>query len=108
MEIGLHIDDFGTGYSSLSYLHSLPTDTLKVDRSFVGGMEERAGDNVIVRSIVELAHNLDRQVVAEGVETAAQLAQLRALDCEFGQGFFFSRPLEKDAAEALLLTAPRW
>jgi diguanylate cyclase (GGDEF)-like protein/PAS domain S-box-containing protein len=108
MEIGLHIDDFGTGYSSLSYLHSLPTDTLKVDRSFVGGMEERLGDVVIVRSIVELAHNLDRQVVAEGVETAVQLDQLRALDCEFGQGFFFSRPLEKEAAEALLVTGPRW
>ena len=74
--IGIHIDDFGTGYSSLSYLHRLPTDALKVDRSFVGRSESPA-DAAIVRTIVELAHNLHREVIAEGIETPSQLSLLR-------------------------------
>jgi EAL domain-containing protein (putative c-di-GMP-specific phosphodiesterase class I) len=105
--IGIHIDDFGTGYSSLSYLHRLPTDALKVDRSFVGRSDLPA-DAAIVRTIVELAHNLDRQVIAEGIETAGQLALLRSLRCEYGQGFHFAAPLEPRAAEALLLSNPSW
>jgi EAL domain-containing protein (putative c-di-GMP-specific phosphodiesterase class I) len=108
LDVELHIDDFGTGYSSLSYLHRLPADALKVDRSFVSVLGGPEGDPVIVRTIVDLAHNLGRRVVAEGVETAAQLAQLRALGCEYGQGYFFSRPLPAEQAEELMRSAPRW
>ncbi len=110
LEIELHIDDFGTGYSSLSYLHSLPTDALKIDRSFVArmGNGHGSGDDVIVRTIVEMAHTLGRHVIAEGIETAEQLARLRALGCEFGQGFHFSKPVAPPEAEALLRADPRW
>jgi len=107
-DVEFHIDDFGTGYSSLSYLHRLPTDVLKIDRSFVGRMGQAGDDGLIVRTIVELAHNLGRRVIAEGVETADQLARLRALGCEHAQGFYFSRPLPSEAAEALLASGPRW
>jgi diguanylate cyclase (GGDEF)-like protein/PAS domain S-box-containing protein len=107
-EVEFHIDDFGTGYSSLSYLHRLPTDVLKIDRSFVGRMGQAGDDGVIVRTIVELAHNLGRRVIAEGVETAEQLVRLRALGCEHAQGFYFSRPLPPEDAESLLGSAPRW
>jgi len=105
--IGIHIDDFGTGYSSLSYLHRLPTDALKVDRSFVGRSESPA-DAAIVRTIVELAHNLDRRVIAEGVETPGQLSLLRSLRCEYGQGFHFAPPLAPPEAEALIGRSPTW
>jgi EAL domain-containing protein (putative c-di-GMP-specific phosphodiesterase class I) len=105
--IGIHIDDFGTGYSSLSYLHRLPTDALKVDRSFVGQSQSPA-NAAIVRTIVELAHNLDREVIAEGIETPSQLAFLRTLRCEYGQGFHFAAPLAPPDAEALLARAPSW
>jgi EAL domain-containing protein (putative c-di-GMP-specific phosphodiesterase class I) len=105
--IGIHIDDFGTGYSSLSYLHRLPTDALKVDRSFVG-RSESPSDAAIVRTIVELAHNLNRQVIAEGIETPSQLALLRELRCEYGQGFHFAPPLAPPDIEALLAGTPFW
>ena len=105
--IGIHIDDFGTGYSSLSYLHRLPTDALKVDRSFVGRSESPT-DAAIVRTIVELAHNLNRQVIAEGIETPDQLALLRSLRCEYGQGFHFAAPLAPPDAEALITRSPSW
>jgi diguanylate cyclase (GGDEF)-like protein/PAS domain S-box-containing protein len=105
--IGIHIDDFGTGYSSLSYLHRLPTDALKVDRSFVGRSESPA-DAAIVRTIVELAHNLDREVIAEGIETPRQLSFLRTLHCEYGQGFHFAPALAPPDAEALLARTPAW
>ena len=99
--IGIGIDDFGTGYSSLSYLQRFPIDTLKVDRSFVSGMEEQ-GNRVIVRSVVSLAHNLGYDVVAEGIETTAQLDDLAALGCDLGQGFLYARPLDETAALELL------
>jgi diguanylate cyclase (GGDEF)-like protein/PAS domain S-box-containing protein len=105
--IGIHIDDFGTGYSSLSYLHRLPTDALKVDRSFVG-RSESPSDAAIVRTIVELAHNLNRQVIAEGIETPNQLAMLRSLRCEYGQGFHFAPPLAPPEVEALIARSPSW
>ena len=107
-QVEFHIDDFGTGYSSLSYLHRLPTEVLKIDRSFVGRMGQAGDDGVIVRTIVELAHNLGRRVIAEGVETAEQLARLRALGCEHAQGYYFARPLPAAEADALLRTRPRW
>jgi diguanylate cyclase (GGDEF)-like protein len=110
LKVKLGIDDFGTGYSSLSYLSRFPTDTLKVDKSFVGRMEtESEGENVaIVRTIVTLAHALGMDVIAEGVETAAQLARLRSIGCEYGQGYFFAKPLPTDDATDLIASEPRW
>ena len=110
LKVKLGIDDFGTGYSSLSYLSRFPTDTLKVDKSFVGRMEVGSeGENVaIVRTIVALAHALRMDVIAEGVETAAQLAKLRAIGCEYGQGYFFAKPLPSDDATALMASEPQW
>jgi len=102
MSIGLHLDDFGTGYSSLAYLHSFPVQALKVDRSFVSRMDQAAQQSAIVKAIVSLAHDLGMEVVAEGVETRAQLETLRALRCRRGQGFLFSKPLPADQAERLL------
>ena len=93
----LSIDDFGTGYSSLGYLKRLPVDELKIDKSFVMGMQTDTDDATIVRSTIDLAHNLGLSVVAEGVENAAVLAQLRALACDEAQGYHISRPLPVDA-----------
>jgi diguanylate cyclase (GGDEF)-like protein len=101
--VELSIDDFGTGYSSLSYLQRFPVSTLKIDRSFVSRMTESDGTAEIVRTIMQLAQNLGMDVVAEGVETESQRAQLRDFECEFGQGYFFSKPMDGDAAEALIL-----
>jgi diguanylate cyclase (GGDEF)-like protein len=104
--IQLSIDDFGTGYSSLSYLHRFPVNNLKIDGSFIGGMSLGDENLEIVRSITMLARNLGMEVVAEGIETKEQLAQLRALSCKFGQGYLFSKPLEAEAA-ALLIQGDR-
>jgi EAL domain-containing protein (putative c-di-GMP-specific phosphodiesterase class I) len=98
----LSIDDFGTGYSSLSYLHRFPISTLKIDRSFVGRMDGHNENAEIVRTIIMLARSLEMDVVAEGVETEDQFAQLKTLKCEYGQGFFFSRPVDAAGAERLL------
>lgn len=100
--IQLSIDDFGTGYSSLSYLHRLPINTLKIDRSFVNQMSAELDNQGIIRAIVNLAHTLGMDVVAEGVETPEQFAQLQALECEFGQGYFFSKPLDAGLAQRLI------
>ena len=102
MGIKLSIDDFGTGYSSLSYLHSLPFDTLKIDRSFVERMSVDEKGQEIVRSIVALGKALGKSLVAEGIETAEQLAMLRDLECDEGQGYYFSRPLAAKAITPLL------
>ncbi|HEX8136802.1 MAG TPA: EAL domain-containing protein [Pyrinomonadaceae bacterium] len=103
-ELGLRlsIDDFGTGYSSLSYLHRFPIDTLKIDRSFVSRMVDNNENKEIVRTIVMLAQNLGMDVVAEGVETKAQLEELRQLECENGQGYLFSKPMVMKAAEKII------
>ncbi len=109
-EIGVQIsiDDFGTGYSSLSYLHRFPINTLKVDRSFVGTMENSSENGEIVRTILGLAKTLKLGVIAEGIETVHQLHQLRILDCEYGQGYLFSRPLPVEEAETLIREKPEW
>jgi EAL domain-containing protein (putative c-di-GMP-specific phosphodiesterase class I) len=102
MGVCVAIDDFGTGYSSLRYLARLPIDTLKIDRSFVMAMTENADDMAIVASIISLAHGLDLNVVAEGVETEEQRKLLRLLRCDQTQGYLFSRPVAKDELENLL------
>lgn len=101
MGVQLCIDDFGTGYSSLGRLRCLPIDILKIDRSFISQVEE--GKNLeIVRTIMALAHHLGMKVTAEGVETKQQLALLQTLNCEYGQGYFFSQPVDSKVAGALL------
>jgi predicted signal transduction protein with EAL and GGDEF domain len=100
--VGISIDDFGTGYSSLSYLHQLPFDTLKIDRSFVKALQQRSEGREIIQTILDLARNLKMNVVAEGTETAAHVDQLREMGCHFAQGFFFSHPLDTEAATRLL------
>ncbi len=91
--IRISIDDFGTGYSSLNYLRKLPAKELKIDKSFVMRMDEEEGDAVIVRSIIDLAHNLGLKATAEGVETGAVWSRLQSLGCDTGQGYFFARPI---------------
>jgi EAL domain-containing protein (putative c-di-GMP-specific phosphodiesterase class I) len=98
----LAMDDFGTGHSSLWCLHQFPLDVLKIDRSFVRNMELRREFSAVMQAIISLSHNLGLRVVAEGVETDEQLAQLQAMDCEFGQGFLFAMPMSPDEAMALL------
>jgi diguanylate cyclase (GGDEF)-like protein len=96
----LSIDDYGTGYSSLAYLRRLPLDELKIDKSFVIGMVRDPNDNVIVRSTIDLAHNMGLAVVAEGVEDQATLDRLHTLGCDMVQGYFLSRPLAPDLVAA--------
>ncbi|MBI4542092.1 MAG: EAL domain-containing protein [Gemmatimonadetes bacterium] len=106
--VRLDLDDFGTGYCSLSYLHRFDMDTLKIDRSFVSNIGDRGQNSEIVRTIVSLARNLEMAVIAEGVETAEQLALVRSLDCEQMQGFLFAEPLPAGAAAAMITAKARW
>ena len=98
----LSIDDFGTGYSSLSRLRRIPVDTLKIDRVFISNMDNDAESREIVRVIIMLAHNLGLKVVAEGAETEQHVNQLKQLDCELAQGYFFSRPADDQTMLQLL------
>ena len=106
--VQLSIDDFGTGYSSLGYLHRFPVNTLKIDRSFVGRIGEAAENIEIVRTIVSLADNMGMEVVAEGVETLSQLSQLRKLNCKYGQGYLFSRPVDAESVTMWIARKPHW
>jgi PAS domain S-box-containing protein len=103
--LGVHlsIDDFGTGYSSLSRLQGFPVDTLKIDRAFISKMDTDSETSEIVRIIIMLAHNLGLRVVAEGAENAAQVSLLKQMKCELVQGYFFARPGDHAAAQALLM-----
>ncbi|WP_017716652.1 GGDEF/EAL domain-containing response regulator [Kamptonema formosum] len=107
-QIGVSLDDFGTGYSSLSYLHCFPVSGLKIDQSFVKRMDGSPENSGLVPAIVGIARTMRMSAVAEGVETPAQLAQLRSLGCDFGQGYLFSKPLESQLAATLLAAAPQW
>ena len=104
--VRLAIDDFGTGYSSLAYLQRWPIDILKIDRSFVAAMADGPGEATVIGSILELSRGLNLETVAEGVETADQLARLRAIGARQGQGFFFARPLRPSAIAELLASGP--
>ena len=106
--IQLSMDDFGTGYSSLSYLHRFPIDTIKIDRSFIHQIDRDGEQLAIVRTIITLAWNLGMDVVAEGLENSKQLAQLRSLRCDCGQGYLFSPPLNADGVEQLLSGSLVW
>lgn len=106
--VQLSIDDFGTGYSSLSYLQRLPFDTLKIDRSFVKNVGVSGENSEILQTIISLAKNLRMRVIAEGIETESQLAVLRNLGCDYGQGFLIAKPKAVDETERLLYARPNW
>ncbi len=103
MGVQLSVDDFGTGYSSLGYLYRFPMDVLKIDRSFVSRVDVDGEKLELVRTIITLAWNLGMDVIAEGVETTKQLAQLKMLKCEYGQGYLFSKPMSAQHTEEFLL-----
>jgi len=106
--VTVSVDDFGTGYSSLSYLRRLPIDTLKIDRSFVSDVTKGNGDHEIIRAIIALARKLNLAVVAEGVETQEHYEAVLELQCDYGQGFYFSHPISVEEATELLEHPPRW
>jgi EAL domain-containing protein (putative c-di-GMP-specific phosphodiesterase class I) len=91
--LSLYIDDYGTGYSSLKYLQQLPVDYIKIDQSFVTNMSDNDGSALIVQSTIELVKGLGRKTVAEGVESLAVLQQLKALDCDYAQGYLIAKPM---------------
>ena len=104
--VSFALDDFGTGYSSLSFLHELPYDHLKIDRAFVAGMGTQ--NEKVLTAIVRLAHALSMEVVAEGVETERQKGALERMSCDYAQGFLLAKPLDEEAAAAMLHSRPRW
>jgi diguanylate cyclase (GGDEF)-like protein len=106
--VQISIDDFGTGYSSLSYLHRLPFDTLKIDRSFVYSVGESGENSEILQTIISLAKNLKKKVIAEGIETEAQLSLLQNLGCDYGQGYLLARPQSKENIEKALYERKSW
>lgn len=103
--VQLYLDDFGKGYSSLNYLHRYPMDILKIDRSFVSRIGDEGGNLSIVAAIVNLGHQLGMQVVAEGIQSLEHVARLRGMGCEYGQGFFFSHPVDGEQVEELITRA---
>jgi EAL domain-containing protein (putative c-di-GMP-specific phosphodiesterase class I) len=106
--VAIHLDDFGTGYSALSYLHRLPLDAVKVDRAFTSSIDTEERPLHVVRAIVSLAHAIGLEVIAEGVATSQQLALLRTMGCDGGQGFFFARPATSVELESLLSKRAKW
>ena len=106
--IKLYMDDFGTGHSSLSCLHQFPIDYLKIDQAFVRTMKTNLEYAAVVHAIIALAHNLDVEVVSEGIESPDQISQLISLECDYGQGYYFSKPLESEAAKSFLMSDHAW
>ena len=102
--IKISLDDFGTGYSSLAYLHQFPFDILKIDRCFITNIDQNSKNAVITKAIIEMAHQLDLKVIAEGVETQAELDFLVEHQCDELQGYLFARPLPAQEFEKLLLS----
>jgi EAL domain-containing protein (putative c-di-GMP-specific phosphodiesterase class I) len=96
------IDDFGTGYSSLSYLQQFPFDVLKLDRCFIQNIDQNPKNQIIVEAVIKMAHQLNLQVVAEGIETTAELNVLRQYQCDIIQGYLFSRPLPSQEFQVLV------
>ncbi|MBD1925535.1 EAL domain-containing protein [Trichocoleus sp. FACHB-90] len=107
-QIQLCIDDFGTGYSSLSYLHNFPIDNIKIDRSFISSLDGKSDNLGLISAIMNIAQALKMSVTAEGIETSQQLDQLRVLNCDFGQGYLFSKPLDGKNATILIKSATQW
>lgn len=103
--MGLVLDDFGTGSSSLAYVKRFPIDTIKIDRSFVSGLDRNPADEAIVGAVISMGRALKVDVVAEGVETQAQAGQLEALGCELAQGFLYGRPLTPEALGQQLMAS---
>ena len=108
LNLKISMDDFGTGFSSFSYLHRFPTDTLKIDRSFVSNMSQGSKNIEIVNTIVILAHKLGMDVIAEGIETDEERKILAGFNCEYAQGYFFAKPLKKDDATELFIKKTQW
>ncbi|MDH3584477.1 MAG: EAL domain-containing protein, partial [Phycisphaerae bacterium] len=105
-QVGLHMDDFGTGYSSLSYLHHMPFDVVKVDRSFATSMRKSSEFSVTIQAIISLCHQSGTKVVVEGIETEVELNRLLELDCDYAQGYYFSKPVPADEAAKMLIGNP--
>jgi EAL domain-containing protein (putative c-di-GMP-specific phosphodiesterase class I) len=106
--VEIHMDDFGTGYSSLSYLHRLPIDVLKIDRAFMTNLSADNSYADVVHTVVALARTLRMRVTVEGVEAQEQVAQIKALDCDYAQGFYFSAPLSVESATKLVASDHHW
>ncbi|OOM73859.1 cyclic di-GMP phosphodiesterase Gmr [Clostridium puniceum] len=103
MNIKIALDDFGTGYSSLTYLKKLPIDVVKLDRDFIRNISKISEDQVIAKHVIKLTHELNFKIVAEGIETKEHLEFLKLNNCEYGQGYLFSKPITKGSFEELLI-----
>ena len=108
MNVQLHMDDFGTGYSSLSYLNRFPINSLKIDQSFVGRLGLCEETWKIVQAIVNLGKNLEMELIAEGIENIMQLRMLQTLKCDYGQGYYFAKPMEPEDVESLIASPLPW
>ncbi len=106
--VGLRMDDFGTGYSSLSYLHKFPFSDIKLDRSFIESIAENPTHLATVQAVVTMVHAHGKEVIAEGVETFDQCRVLREIECKYGQGYFFSKPIRKEEVTAMLARGGHW
>ena len=106
--VEIHMDDFGTGYSSLSYLHRFPLDVLKIDRAFMSTLSVDNNYAEVIHTVVAMARTLNMEVTVEGVETKEKLQQLRNLRCHYAQGYYFSTPLDAEAARQVILDEPEW